>query len=160
MAPMGKKQIAARQLPDNFELEARNMSWIEQIKESEASSISPEKATTISAAFFREEILPRLQVLFTEAQRAGLLATLRVGEDLPREGSLPERAEIAVKRKVGERTVMAAELEIYCQSGFKYQAVTSTKEGRTNSLCFTVAGGPIQHLEISCNAFGVNIGTR
>lgn len=60
--------------------------------------------------------------------------------------------------KAGERTVMAAELEVYCDGGFECHAVTRTKEGRTLSLLFTVAGEPIQHLESVFREFSCNIG--
>lgn len=139
------------------------MTWLEQREEALAEvegdvrQVSLAKATAIAAAFFQGEVLPRMQELLESARGAGLQSTLRVGEDLAREGRLLERAEVAVRRMAGERSVMAAELEVYCIGGFECRAVTGTKEGWTLSLLFTVAGDPTQHLDSVFREFALNI---
>ena len=142
------------------------MTWSEQLEEAlreaegEVQQVSLPKATAITAAFFHEEVLPRMRELTENAKGAGLQSTLRVGVELPRPDRLLERAELAVRRQAGERSTMAAELEVYCVGGFDCHAVTGTKEGRTNSLTFTVAGAPIQHLNSVFRDFALNIGAR
>jgi hypothetical protein len=140
------------------------MTWLAQREEAlveaegDVRRVSLSKATAVAAAFFQEEVLPRMQTVVESAKDAGLQATLRVGEELPRPWRLLDRAEVAVRMKVGGRTVMAAELEVYCDGAFECHAVTRTKEGRTLSLLFTVAGEPIQHLETVFREFAGNIG--
>lgn len=142
------------------------MTWFEQREEAlaeaegDARQVILPRATKVATAFFQEEVLPRMHHLLESAKSAGLHSTLRVGEERPREDRLLERAEIAVRRKVGEKTVMASELEVYCKGGFECQAVTGTKEGRTLSLVFTVAGEPIQHLNSVFREFALNIGIQ
>jgi hypothetical protein len=140
------------------------MTWLDQREEAfvkaegDVRQLSLTRATAVATAFFQEEVLPRMQAVVESAKGVGLQATLRVGEELPRPGRLLDRAEVAVRIKAGEATVMAAELEVYCDGGFECHAVTSTKEGRTLSLLFTVAGEPIQHLESVLREFADNIG--
>lgn len=142
------------------------MTWLEKREEAfteadnDARQVSLARATEIAIAFFQEEVLPRMHELLEVAKSAGLHSTLRVGAELPRGGGLLERAEVAVKRKVGETAIMAAELEVYCKGGFECQAVTGTKEGRTLSLVFTVAGEPIQHLDSVFREFALSIGIQ